>query len=267
MVEPGWPLDELARRTTAALRRVALAPASGRVRDLPDPRTIRYYTTLGLLDRPQGYRGRVALYGARHLLQLVAIKRLQAEGRALSEVQRRLYGLTDAELASLAALPPGVVELPSGPPGEAASAAPSRPAARPFWKAGPPTQAPTTPAPRGPLAPPAGPRDPADGAGSASPGAPASGRLDASASPGAPASARFEASAPPGARAPGRLDAGEPPPGAPLALRLAPSALLILERPGGALTDDDERALREAAAPLVRWLAARIPPLEPPDES
>ncbi len=194
MVAPGWPLDELARRVAVALQRVALASASGRVRELPDARTIRYYTTLGLLDRPQAYRGRVALYGPRHLLQLVAIKRLQAEGRALSEVQPRLYGLSDAELAALAALPDGVgvVDLDVAPAG------PPRPASRPFWKA-------PSPAP--------------DGA------------------PPAPAG----------------------PPGAPVALRLAPAALLILERPGAPLTEDEERALREAAAPLVRWLVARTP--------
>jgi DNA-binding transcriptional MerR regulator len=211
MIEPGWPLDELARRTTAALRRVALASASGRVRDLPDSRTIRYYTTLGLLDRPQGYRGRVALYGPRHLLQLVAIKRLQAEGRALSEVQQRLYGLSDAELAALASLPAGVVDLPAGAPSEAGPAAAPRPASRPFWKAAPAA-------------------------------------LDAVPPEGAASEARAEASAP-------------------IALRLAPSALLVLERPVRTLTDDDERALREAAAPLVRWLAMHAPPLEPSDES
>lgn len=233
MVEPGWPLDELARRTTAALRRVALASSSGRVRDLPDPRTIRYYTTLGLLDRPQGYRGRVALYGPRHLLQLVAIKRLQAEGQALSEVQSRLYGLSDAELAALASLPAGVVDLPTSA-AEAGPATAPRPAGRPFWKAAPAALG-TTPsnveAPSGAddeaAALPPRPRRPPEGAAS---------------------EVRAEASAP-------------------IALRLAPSALLVLERPGRPLTDDDERALREAAAPLVRWLAMHAPSLEPSDES
>ena len=67
--------------------------ASGRVRDVPDRRTIRYYTTLGLIDRPAAMRGRTALYGLRHLLQLAAIKRLQAHGLSLAEVQQRLVGL------------------------------------------------------------------------------------------------------------------------------------------------------------------------------
>jgi DNA-binding transcriptional MerR regulator len=99
-----WTIDELGERVAGAL----LGPgyegvASGRVRDVPDLRTIRYYTTLGLLDRPTAMRGRTALYGARHLLQLVAIKRLQARGLSLAAVQERVVGLSDAALRRLAA--------------------------------------------------------------------------------------------------------------------------------------------------------------------
>lgn len=73
--------------------------SSGRVRDLPDARTVRWYQTLGLVDRPMEFRGRTAVYGGRHLLQLAAIKRLQSSGQALSGIQRRLAGMKDAELA------------------------------------------------------------------------------------------------------------------------------------------------------------------------
>jgi len=73
------------------------------VRDVPDLKTIRYYTTHGLLDRPAAMRGRTALYGRRHLLQLVAIKRLQARGLSLAAVQERVVGLSDAALRRLAA--------------------------------------------------------------------------------------------------------------------------------------------------------------------
>ena len=53
---------------------------SGRVRAVPDRRAIRCTSTIGLIDRPVAHRGRTALYGPRHLLQLVAVKRLQARG-------------------------------------------------------------------------------------------------------------------------------------------------------------------------------------------
>lgn len=72
---------------------------NGRVRDLPDIRTIRWYQSLGVLDRPTEFRGRAALYGRRHLLQIAVIKKLQASGLSLEQIQGGLPGRTDAELA------------------------------------------------------------------------------------------------------------------------------------------------------------------------
>src|SRR5690242_8198543 len=100
-----WTLDELCGRVSQALAVDYPGQASGRVREVPDRRTIRYYTTLGLIDRPAQMRGRTALYSRRHLLQLVAIKRLQAKGLSLVEIQARLAGQTDAALRELAQLP------------------------------------------------------------------------------------------------------------------------------------------------------------------
>src|ERR1700730_10562045 len=99
-----WTLDELGARVALALAVGYDGQASKRVRDVPDRRTIRYYTTLGLIDRPAEMRGRTALYGRLHLLHLVSIKRLQAAGLSLAEVQARLLGRTDAELAEVARL-------------------------------------------------------------------------------------------------------------------------------------------------------------------
>ncbi|MBS2025631.1 MAG: MerR family transcriptional regulator [Deltaproteobacteria bacterium] len=79
------------------------AQADARVSAAPDARTVRYYTTLGLLDRP-ALDGRSARYGQKHLLQLVAIKALQAEGLPLSDIQSRLYGRGEGELKQLADL-------------------------------------------------------------------------------------------------------------------------------------------------------------------
>src|ERR671936_2294470 len=93
-----WTLGDLTDRVAAALAVGYRGQRSGRVRDVPDQRAIRWYTTLGLVDRPAAMRGRTALYGRRHLLQLVAIKRLQAQGNTLAELQRRLVGLTDRAL-------------------------------------------------------------------------------------------------------------------------------------------------------------------------
>ena len=72
---------------------------SGRIRDLPDARTVRWYQTLGMVDRPAAFRGRTALFGRHHLLQLAAIKKLQSSGFPLSDIQRGLAGKNDVELA------------------------------------------------------------------------------------------------------------------------------------------------------------------------
>src|SRR6478752_5729415 len=93
-----WTIAELAERVAAALAGNFDGVGNGRVRDVPDLRAIRYYTTIGLLDRPAEMRGRTAYYGRRHLLQLVAIKKLQAEGNSLSEIQARLIGLSGSAL-------------------------------------------------------------------------------------------------------------------------------------------------------------------------
>jgi hypothetical protein len=112
-----WTLDQLAERVGAALSVDYDGQASGRVREVPDQRAIRYYTTIGLVDRPAAMRGRTALYARRHLLQLVAIKRLQARGLSLAGIQRELAGATDAQLERVARVPP--LEEPLGAAPEA----------------------------------------------------------------------------------------------------------------------------------------------------
>src|SRR5438876_6270293 len=99
------PLDDLCSQVALALSVDYDGAPNERIRDVPDRRTIRYYTTLGLIDRPRAMRGRTALYGRRHVLQLVTIKRWQGHGLSLSEIQQRLLGLSDAELERLARVP------------------------------------------------------------------------------------------------------------------------------------------------------------------
>src|SRR5882724_6090208 len=95
-----WTLPELVAEV--ATRIAALpAPKNGQVRAVPDERTVRYYVTLGLLDRPSAMRGRTALYGKKHVAQVVAIKRLQAMGRSLAEIQALWPTLDDPTLARM----------------------------------------------------------------------------------------------------------------------------------------------------------------------
>ncbi len=110
-MEPQWRLNELVQRSR---RLLALLPGgeggSRRVRWQPDARLVRYYTTLGLLDRPAELRGRTAYYRDRHLLQLLAIKTLQARGLSLQTVQTELAGMPEAGLARQIGLPPDWAE-------------------------------------------------------------------------------------------------------------------------------------------------------------
>jgi len=98
-----WTLDQMLTRLESEQARLGLRPADPRVADRPSVRTVRYYATLGILDRPLGYRAGSARYGRRHLLQYLAVKALQAEHMALPEIQRRLYGLSDSDLERVVA--------------------------------------------------------------------------------------------------------------------------------------------------------------------
>ncbi len=101
MTDELWTIEQLPDRVAELLAEDYSGQQNGRVRELPNGRTIRWYTTIGLVDRPIS-RGRTALYGPRHVLQLAAVKRLQAAGRTLAEIQQELVGVTDGRLAELA---------------------------------------------------------------------------------------------------------------------------------------------------------------------
>ena len=130
--EPLFTLDELCARVALALAENYEGAPNDRIRDMPDRRTIRYYTTLGLLDRPR-IDGRTAYYGRRHLRQLVAIKRLQGHGLSLNEIQQRLLAASNKELESIARLPPEPnSDRKAGDEAEGATAK-----RREFWKESP----------------------------------------------------------------------------------------------------------------------------------
>jgi hypothetical protein len=147
--EPLWTLDDLCGRVALALATGYEGQRNGQVRDVPDGRTVRYYATLGLVDRPSSFQGRTAFYGRRHLLQLVAIKRLQARGLPLAKVQEELLGLTGRALARLAAVDDAILDGREAPAMEALGA-PVR-AALEFWKE-PPAAPMASGSPAGPAA-------------------------------------------------------------------------------------------------------------------
>lgn len=102
------------RNLIAALNRtllsINLTDLPSRVRELPDERTARFYTTLGLISPPARFDGRRALYGRRHLLQLLAIKRLQSQGMAIRDIQEKIKNAGTEKLLAIANVDPEIVQ-------------------------------------------------------------------------------------------------------------------------------------------------------------
>ena len=238
MVVGVWTMDELVERVRQALAAEYSGAPNGRVRDVPDRRAIRWYTTTGLVDRPAGMRGRTALYGPRHLLQLVAVKRRQAQGHSLAAIQAELAGASDAELTLAARVPEELLRV------DAEAAPADGPVRARFWATAPPSPAGTLSAPAGPPSPSSGPPPPPAG----TPPPPA----------GTPPSS---AGTPPDiAWAPPSVEVAPPDRPADPAVRpvggvaLGGGAILILPvRPAAA----DYAAIATAARPLLDLLAAR----------
>ncbi len=147
--ERRYTIAELADASAAALDALGIAARNGQVRDRPDVRTIRYYGTLGLIDPPAEMTGRTARYGGRHLLQVLAVKAVQARGDSLADAQRTLVGASDEELRS--AIGPGLPAALAAVPPPALAAAPEgsdarRAAGHPFWRTSPAPPAAVVPA-------------------------------------------------------------------------------------------------------------------------
>jgi len=152
-----YTLAGLADASAAALDALGVEARNGQVRERPDIRTIRYYGTLGLVDRPAEMSGRTALYSDRHLLQVLAVKALQARGASLADVQRSLVGASDAELRGAVGpgLPAALTAVAEACPADTAVTAPaaSLPSAHDqhprdgaFWRARPAPPMPAQPA-------------------------------------------------------------------------------------------------------------------------
>jgi len=71
------------------------------VAEVPDERIVRYYSTEGLISAPEGRQGTAAVYGYTHLLQLLVIKRLQADHLPIRKIRELVEGKSIAELERL----------------------------------------------------------------------------------------------------------------------------------------------------------------------
>ena len=110
-----WGLGGLVEAAEELLGQAEAAPADQRVSPRPDARTVRYYQSIGVVDRPLAYEGRQARYGRRHLLQVVCVKLLQVRGHSLAQIQAALAGRADRWLEQAVAEAVGNPSLPVSP--------------------------------------------------------------------------------------------------------------------------------------------------------
>lgn len=92
---------ELARAAEAALRSVGTSQEKATVAEYPNERTIRYYITEGLLDKAIKSKGVTSVFGYEHLLTLLVIKKLQADGLPISVIKTVMQDRSIDELENL----------------------------------------------------------------------------------------------------------------------------------------------------------------------
>lgn len=73
----------------------------GTVTELPDERTVRYYLAEGLIPSAEEKQGTASVFGFRHLLQLLVVKKLQAEGLPIRAIRELVMGKTERQLERL----------------------------------------------------------------------------------------------------------------------------------------------------------------------
>lgn len=92
-----WNARGLAAHATALVDAAGMRPTNTSARANPSARAIRFYVSNGLLDHPEG-KGTAATYHYKHLLQLLAIKVRQREGRTLDVIKQEIVDLQGDQL-------------------------------------------------------------------------------------------------------------------------------------------------------------------------
>jgi DNA-binding transcriptional MerR regulator len=94
-------LLEFARAGEQILAEMGLEQARGTVTSVPDERTIRYYMAEGLIQTPGEKQGTASLFGYLNLLQLLTVKKLQAEHLPIRKIRELVTGKSEQELEML----------------------------------------------------------------------------------------------------------------------------------------------------------------------
>lgn len=94
-------LPEFAAVCERVMSKLDLEQVRGTVTSVPDERTIRYYLAEGLIQSSEERQGTASVFGYLQVLQLVAVKKLQAEHLAIRKIRELVYGKNEQELEAL----------------------------------------------------------------------------------------------------------------------------------------------------------------------
>ncbi|HEY6000995.1 MAG TPA: MerR family transcriptional regulator [bacterium] len=99
--ETSFTLQQLIAILEEQLPLIAPEQTRYRVTTVPTERTIRFYTGQGLVDKPVGRDRQQALYGYRHLLQILVIKYLQSHYLPLRKIRALVENAGNRDLEQL----------------------------------------------------------------------------------------------------------------------------------------------------------------------
>jgi DNA-binding transcriptional MerR regulator len=94
-------LPEFARISEQILADMNLEQERGTVTSVPDERTIRYYMAEGVIQTPEERQGTASVFGYLNLLQLLAVKKLQAEHLPIRKIRELVAGKNEQELETM----------------------------------------------------------------------------------------------------------------------------------------------------------------------
>jgi DNA-binding transcriptional MerR regulator len=94
-------VKELAHEAETLLREMGSEQERGNVSDYPNERTVRFYLSEGLLSQPEEKKGSALIFNYSHLLTLLAIKKLQAQGIPNGFIRSLVVGKPDSELETI----------------------------------------------------------------------------------------------------------------------------------------------------------------------
>ena len=141
-------LPEFARVSGELVADLQLEQQRGTVTSVPDERTIRYYLAEGLIQTPEEKQGTASVFSYLNLLQLLTVKKLQAEHLPIRKIRELVAGKSEPELETLLGVrgPAGkkteakqyleslLAPAPSATPKLTAAPPPQQPDASPSWQ-------------------------------------------------------------------------------------------------------------------------------------